>query len=116
MLCQPCRQPHDAVWCASHRHPGADALALAQRELSQWQGYAPTPLHSLPALARALGVASVHYKDEGGRFGLGSFKALGGAYAVARLLCRELGRKLGRALAPRICCARKCVRCARTSP
>ncbi len=77
---------------------GADALALAQRELSQWQGYAPTPLHSLPALARALGVASVHYKDEGGRFGLGSFKALGGAYAVARLLCRELGRKLGRAL------------------
>ena len=77
---------------------GADALALAQRELSQWQGYAVTPLHSLPALASALGVASVHYKDEGGRFGLGSFKALGGAYAVARLLCRELGAKLGRTL------------------
>ena len=77
---------------------GADALALAQRELSQWQGYAATPLHSLPALAQALGVASVHYKDEGGRFGLGSFKALGGAYAVARLLCRELGAKLGRTL------------------
>lgn len=77
---------------------GADALALAQRELSQWQGYAPTPLHSLPALAQALGVACVHYKDEGGRFGLGSFKALGGAYAVARLLCRELGARLGRSL------------------
>ena len=77
---------------------GADALALAQRELSQWQGYAVTPLHSLPALAQAMGVASVHYKDEGGRFGLGSFKALGGAYAVARLLCRELGAQLGRTL------------------
>ena len=77
---------------------GADALALAQRELTQWPGYAATPLHSLPALAQALGVASVHYKDEGGRFGLGSFKALGGAYAVARLLCRELGAKLGRTL------------------
>lgn len=77
---------------------GADALALAQRELSQWQGYATTPLHSLPALATALGVASVHYKDEGSRFGLGSFKALGGAYAVARLLCRELGSQLGRTL------------------
>lgn len=76
----------------------ADALALAQRELSQWQGYAPTPLHSLPALAQALGVASVQYKDEGGRFGLGSFKALGGAYAVARLLCRQLGGRLGRSL------------------
>lgn len=77
---------------------GADALALAQRELSQWQGYAVTPLHSLPALAQAMGVASVHYKDEGSRFGLGSFKALGGAYAVARLLCRELGAQLGRTL------------------
>lgn len=74
------------------------ALALAQHELSQWQGYAPTPLHSLPALAQALGVAAVHYKNEGGRFGLGSFKALGGAYAVARLLCRELGARLGRPL------------------
>lgn len=76
----------------------ADALALAQRELTQWQGYAVTPLHSLPALAQAMGVASVHYKDEGSRFGLGSFKALGGAYAVARLLCRELGAQLGRTL------------------
>ncbi len=77
---------------------GADALALAQRELTQWQGYAVTPLHSLPALAQAMGVASVHYKNEGSRFGLGSFKALGGAYAVARLLCRELGAQLGRTL------------------
>ena len=77
---------------------GADVLALAQRELTQWQGYAVTPLHSLPALAQAMGVASVHYKDEGSRFGLGSFKALGGAYAVARLLCRELGAQLGRTL------------------
>lgn len=77
---------------------GADALALAQRELTQWQGYAVTPLHSLPALAQAMGVAGVHYKDEGSRFGLGSFKALGGAYAVARLLCRELGAQLGRTL------------------
>ncbi len=77
---------------------GADALALAQRELTQWQGYAVTPLHSLSALAQAMGVASVHYKDEGSRFGLGSFKALGGAYAVARLLCRELGAQLGRTL------------------
>ena len=77
---------------------GAAALAQAEHELSGWQGYAPTPLHALPALALALGVQSLHYKDEGGRFGLGSFKALGGAYAVARLLCRELGARLGRPL------------------
>lgn len=76
----------------------AAALALAERELTAWDGYAPTPLHSLSALARELGVQSLHYKDEGSRFGLGSFKALGGAYAVARLLCRELGARLGRTL------------------
>ena len=30
--------------------------------------------------------AEIYYKDEAGRFGLGSFKALGGAYAVFKLL------------------------------
>ncbi|MDD2547785.1 MAG: diaminopropionate ammonia-lyase [Burkholderiaceae bacterium] len=80
---------------------GAEALARAEQELSQWEGHAPTPLHRLPALAEVLDVAEVHYKDEGGRFGLGSFKALGGAYAVARLLCRELGARLGRTLGTR---------------
>ena len=74
----------------------ADALARAQSVITTWPGYAQTPLCSLPALARSAGVASIHYKDEGSRFGLGSFKALGGAYAVARLLCRELGQQLGR--------------------
>ena len=77
---------------------GAPALVQAEHELTSWQGYAATPLHTLPALAQALGVAAVHYKDVGSRFGLGSFKALGGAYAVARLLCRELGARLGREL------------------
>ena len=39
-------------------------------------------------LAQRLSVAEVLYKDERGRFGLGSFKALGGAYAVANVLRR----------------------------
>ena len=47
-------------------------------------------------LARALGVAELWCKDEGQRFGLGSFKALGGAYAVQRLLSREIERRSGR--------------------
>ncbi|MFC7693122.1 hypothetical protein ACFQY5_29745 [Paeniroseomonas aquatica] len=38
-------------------------------------------------------MASVHWKDEGPRFGLGSFKALGGAYAVLKLLQAELARR-----------------------
>jgi len=63
--------------------------------ISSWPGYAPTPLASLSTLAARLGVASVRYKDEGGRFGLGSFKALGGAYAVFRLLATELRQRDG---------------------
>jgi diaminopropionate ammonia-lyase len=62
----------------------------ARRTISSWEGYRPTPLRSLPAIAAACGVAEVLYKDEGGRFGLGSFKALGGAYAVERL-ARQTG-------------------------
>lgn len=75
---------------------GAPALAAARAEISGWPGYAVTPLHSLRAIARQMQVAGVYYKDEGGRFGLGSFKALGGAYAVARLLCQVVGQRLGR--------------------
>lgn len=40
-------------------------------------------------LARRFGVAGVFYKDESERFGLKSFKALGGTYAVYRLLAQS---------------------------
>ncbi len=70
-------------------------LALARATISGWSGYAETPLCDLPGLAGELGVGTLSYKDEGGRFGLGSFKALGGAYAVARLLAKELSARLG---------------------
>lgn len=62
------------------------ALGRAREEIRRWPGYAPTPLVRLDGVARAARVSAVYYKDEGGRFGLGSFKALGGAYAVMRLL------------------------------
>jgi diaminopropionate ammonia-lyase len=65
----------------------------ARAEIAGWPGYAPTPLVSLSGLARGLGLDRVWYKDEGGRFGLGSFKALGGAYAVYRLLADEIERR-----------------------
>lgn len=54
--------------------------------ISSWPGYSPTPLVDLPGLAGKIGVGSLFYKDEGFRFGLDSFKALGGAYATQRLL------------------------------
>ena len=60
-------------------------------EIRNWPGYEPTPLVELDRLTMALGLGSALYKDEGARFGLGSFKALGGAYAVLRLLADRLG-------------------------
>ena len=63
-----------------------EAAETARKAITAWDGYAPTPLHDLSALADKLDVAKVFYKDEGHRFGLKSFKALGGAYAVDRLV------------------------------
>lgn len=63
--------------------PAVAEEALA--EISDWPGYAPTPVNHLDRLAGELGLGAVYYKDEGERLGLGSFKALGGAYGVLRL-------------------------------
>jgi diaminopropionate ammonia-lyase len=56
--------------------------------------YARTPLHSLPELAKYLGVKGVYLKDESYRFGLKAFKVLGGAYAIGRYLAQRLGRDI----------------------
>ncbi|MBK0398056.1 diaminopropionate ammonia-lyase [Limibaculum sp. M0105] len=88
-----------APWTAAQDAILSDAaFETARATITSWPGYAPTPLLPLPGLAAEAGVASIHYKDEGGRFGLGSFKALGGAYAVARLLCREVSALIGKAV------------------
>ncbi|RAZ90364.1 diaminopropionate ammonia-lyase [Mesorhizobium hawassense] len=90
-----------------HNQPlvAADAEALgmaggarAEHYLGARDDHAETPLHGLPALADELGIAALHVKDEGQRLGLGSFKALGGAYAVVRLVLEEAGKWLGRAV------------------
>lgn len=54
----------------------------------------PTPLHSPQALADALGIAGLAVKDERGRMGLGSFKALGAAYAIAKRAVAAIGGAL----------------------
>ena len=64
-------------------------MAKALKEISSWPRYEATPLHSLPDVAEACGVKAVLYKDEAKRFGLGSFKALGGSYAVASLIAAQ---------------------------
>ncbi len=62
----------------------------ARASITSWPTYAPTPLHPLPALADEIGIGQLLYKDEATRFGLGSFKALGGAYAVLQCVAQEI--------------------------
>ena len=52
-------------------------------------GYEPTPLYALKSLAALFGVSTILVKDESQRFGLNAFKMLGGAYAIAQLLCEK---------------------------
>lgn len=77
-----------------------EGRVAAGRYLRTIAGYVPTPLVSLPALASERGVAAIHVKDESQRLGLKSFKALGGAYAVATLVLDKAARQLGRSLEP----------------
>jgi diaminopropionate ammonia-lyase len=65
----------------------------ARAEISSWDGYERTPLRDLPALAAQAGLGAIRLKDEATRFGLGSFKALGGAYGVACVLATALGQR-----------------------
>jgi diaminopropionate ammonia-lyase len=67
-----------------------DGFRLANKEITSWDDYLPTPLHSFDDMAQDIGVSSIFYKDESPRFTLKSFKALGGAYAVANLLIKKL--------------------------
>ncbi|WP_460451075.1 diaminopropionate ammonia-lyase [Alsobacter sp. SYSU BS001988] len=89
------RAPLHAVDSETLGVAGADAI---ERRLAHLPEHAPTPMRALPSLAAALGVGALHVKDEGLRLGLGSFKALGGAYAVARLTLEAAQARLGRPL------------------
>ncbi|ABG32958.1 diaminopropionate ammonia-lyase [Roseobacter denitrificans OCh 114] len=66
----------DMPWTAADAAAPLDLVAHCPKA-------AETPLQSAAALAEATGVSSVHIKDERGRMGLGSFKALGAAYVIA---------------------------------
>ena len=63
----------------------SNLLDDAYKTISRWQKYKPTPLESLSKLSKELGLKNIFYKDESKRFGLKSFKALGGAYAVEKI-------------------------------
>lgn len=92
------RFPDGAVWCrqldiaqsaAAYPVNAANALSLEQAlqayaEVKAWSEYEQTPLYRLNKLEKHLSCGAIYYKDESMRFGLGSFKALGGAYAVLK--------------------------------
>lgn len=67
---------------------GTGHASEARAHFARHPAYRPTPVHTLTDLG---GAGTVHVKDESGRMGLGSFKALGGAYAVHRLSERDGG-------------------------
>ncbi len=62
---------------------------LARQFHQKIAGYHPTPLCALDDLANLFGVKKILVKDESKRFGLNAFKMLGGAYAIAQLLCEK---------------------------
>ena len=71
----------------------------ARAEITVWEGYAPTPLRDLPSLAAEAGIGVLRAKIESARFraeGVGSFKALGAAFAIGPALdeARAAGRPL----------------------
>lgn len=75
----PYHNPDARDW---RSEPGESALTFHR----SMPGYAPTRLIEVPELARELGVASVHVKEESARFGLPAFKMLGASYAISRVL------------------------------
>jgi len=66
--------------------PGPEVNAFHRR----LPGYAPSPVHDVPPLADAAGVARVLVKDESSRMGLPAFKILGASWATYRVLCDRL--------------------------
>ncbi|MFY0691201.1 MAG: pyridoxal-phosphate dependent enzyme [Paracoccaceae bacterium] len=79
--------------------PFPSVNAAAVRELlGRCPAAGITPLVPAADIARHAGVASVHVKDERGRMGLGSFKALGAAYVIATDAVATGSSDLGKAL------------------
>jgi diaminopropionate ammonia-lyase len=64
----------------------ADEYASVARFFDGHTSLRPTPLTSLPHLARTLGLGAVLAKDETARFGLNAFKLLGARFAIEQLI------------------------------
>lgn len=85
-----CEYAFNELCRAKPEWAGEEYVFLRERDMLAFHqalpGYAPTPLLELPALAARLGLAGIFVKDEGRRFGIKAFKALGASYAMFRFL------------------------------
>ena len=71
-----------------------DEVQRARRFHQSFPQYAVTPLARLSRMAGQLGLKDVFVKDESYRFGLNAFKVLGGSFAMARYIAKELGKSV----------------------
>ena len=69
-----------------------DNVSKARSFHSSFPQYSITPLDRLDGMAKYLGVAGVYVKNESFRFGLNAFKVLGGSFAMAKYIAKEMGR------------------------
>ena len=67
-------------------------VAKARFFHSSFPQYSITPLAQLEGMAKYLGLGGVYVKDESYRFGLNAFKVLGGSFAMAKYIAKEMGR------------------------
>lgn len=67
-------------------------VAKARAFHESFPQYSVTPLAKLDKMADYLGLDTLCVKDESWRFGLNAFKVLGGSFAMARYIAKELGR------------------------
>lgn len=88
-------------WTGNHM-PGSEDKQLSIMSLSNvakarffhssFPQYSITPLARLDGMAQYLGLAGLYVKDESFRFGLNAFKVLGGSFAMAKYIAKQMGR------------------------
>lgn len=74
---------------SSWRYEGPPSNAEVSRFHSRLPDYNITTLHSLPGLAKDLGIGHLLLKDESNRFGLPAFKVLGASWATFRAVATQ---------------------------
>ncbi len=79
---------------ASTDFVSSDVAKKIRSVYSGMKEYQRTPLISLEKLSEKLGVGKIWVKDESYRFGLNSFKSLGGIYAIYRTLEEMAGKSI----------------------